>query len=139
VYGNPAVFIRMKQPQLNLFVDGTFRIVPKQFQQLLIIMYYDSHTDLYIPAFYILLTARNEKIYKRCLQAVKDVLNFELNVATITCDFEQALQNAVKGLRNHSLHYVYMKLSTYQKNRCFSLSTGCRMLISLETSHSSKV
>jgi hypothetical protein len=60
-------------------------------------MFSDSCTELYVPAFYVLLTSRNEKMYQRSLRAVIDVLDFVPDVATVTCDFEQSLQKAVKG------------------------------------------
>jgi hypothetical protein len=65
--------------------------------ELLVVMFSDPCTQLYVPAFYILLTARNEKMYLRSLRAVIDILDVKPDVATMTCDFEHSLRKAVKG------------------------------------------
>ena len=56
-FGNPALF-RCFGGNQKIFIDGTFKIVPKPFYQCLIVMVFDNQTDEYVPVFYILLTSK---------------------------------------------------------------------------------
>ena len=71
-FGSPALFQCIGGNQ-KVFINGTFKIVPKPFYQCLIVMVFDNQTDVYVSVFYILLTSKTEKII---------------------CDFEKGLHNA---------------------------------------------
>lgn len=86
-----------RYPGLQLFIDATFQVVPLPFKQLLIIMARDAATDMYLPAFYILMTGKTTFLYTFALQMVVAVVG-ELNVASVCCDFEKALMQGIKGM-----------------------------------------
>ena len=65
-FGNPALF-RVLRGCKRLFIDGTFKFVPKPFYQCLILMVFDEQTDCYVPVFYVLLTSKTEQIYSQAL------------------------------------------------------------------------
>ena len=93
-FGNPALF-RCLGGNDRIFIDGTFKIVPKPFYQCLIIMVFDEQTDAFVPVFYILLTSKTEAIYRIALSWVKLTSNYKIRPKSITCDFEKALHNAI--------------------------------------------
>ena len=43
----------------QVFIDGTFRIVPTQFSQCVIVLAFDPSTNLYVPCIYSLVTGKN--------------------------------------------------------------------------------
>jgi hypothetical protein len=53
----------MKQRRSSIFVDATYRCVPVQFYQLVIVMLYDTISDLYLPVWYILATGKTAQVY----------------------------------------------------------------------------
>ena len=93
-FGNPALF-RCFGGNRKIFIDGTFKIVPKPFYQCLIVMVFDAQTDAYVPVFYILLTSKTEKIYGHALRLMNESAGNKMNPASVTCDFEKGLHNAI--------------------------------------------
>ena len=83
----------------NLFIDATFHH-PKEFYQLLIIMYIDIITNLKIPAFYILMNNKTEILYNYIFESLFRIIWSnkleDINVQTIVTDQEIALVNIVK-------------------------------------------
>lgn len=59
-WGHPKLLFLTKYGQLNIFIDCTFRCVPKGFYQLMVIIIYSPSHQLYIPIFYILLQSKDE-------------------------------------------------------------------------------
>ena len=94
-YGNPSLFGILKG-KVQIYIDGTFRIVPSPFYQCLIIMCFDTRTEVYVPIMYILMTAKTQFLYYHALHYVICVSNWKLDPFTVTCDFEKALINAVR-------------------------------------------
>ena len=78
------------------FVDGTFRVVPQGFYQLLIYMIYDKGSELYIPVVYGLVQNKTQLTYQIFLQKINMLTHFKFSATTITCDFEKGLINACK-------------------------------------------
>ena len=93
-YGNPTLF-RCFGGNQKVFIDGTFRIVPKPFYQCLIVMVFDNQTDAYVPVFYILLTSKKEKVYDKALQQMNDAVGDKINPSSVTCDYERGLHNSI--------------------------------------------
>ena len=93
-YGNPWLF-GLLNGRVQIYIDGTFRIVPHPFYQCLIIMVYDEQTDLYVPILYILMTAKTQILYYQALHYVICVSDWKLDPFSVTCDFEKALLSAV--------------------------------------------
>ena len=84
----------------HFFIDGTFHH-PKNFQQLLIILFKDIIINEYIPCFFILMSHKNQQLYNLALQSVKTILTqydiYTLKIETITTDGEGALINALNN------------------------------------------
>ena len=59
-------------------------------------MVFDEQTDSFIPYFYVLLTSKIEQIYRHALYWVKNTVRNKINPASVTCNFEKALHNAIK-------------------------------------------
>jgi len=62
-WAHPQLLDRMKQRRSSIFVDATYRCVPVQFYQLVIVMLYDTISDLYLPVWYILATGKTAQVY----------------------------------------------------------------------------
>ena len=67
-YANPGLYRIMRQPQVQLFIDGTFRIVPVPFYQCLVIMAHDHGNSIYVPLMYVLMSGKTEWLYRQSLQ-----------------------------------------------------------------------
>ena len=65
-YGNPSLFGTLSG-NVQIYIDGTFNIVPHPFYQCLIIMVYDVQTTVYVPVMYIFMTGKSESLYWHCL------------------------------------------------------------------------
>ena len=57
VLGNPNLFYLLKG-KIHLHIDATFWIVPKEFEQLLVLMVFDRMTGTYIDVMYMLMTGK---------------------------------------------------------------------------------
>lgn len=95
-WGHPSLF-GVLNGNGQLFVDCTFRIVPKPFYQCMIIMVYDAQTRVYVPVMYILLTSKTEDLYWHALHWVIVTAGCRLDPKIVSCDFEKALHNAVSN------------------------------------------
>ncbi|XP_003382149.1 conserved hypothetical protein [Trichinella spiralis] len=79
-------------------MDGTFKIVPKWYQQLFTIHAFVA--GKLVPVVYCLCTGKDIGTYGYIFQALIDkaaVLEVDLNPDTIICDFETALIPAIRG------------------------------------------
>ena len=94
--GNPSLFSLLSGNN-ELFIDGTFKIVPKPFYQVLVIMCYDQQTRKYVPIMYILMTGKTEVLYRHALYWVNAIVFGHSTPKMVTCDFEKGLINAVRG------------------------------------------
>ena len=83
----------------HYFIDATFHH-PPEFNQLLIIMYIDQITQLKIPALYILMNSKYEKLYDYIFESVINIItqnrSYEIEIKTIVKDSEKALINSIK-------------------------------------------
>jgi hypothetical protein len=97
VWGHPLLVEQLKNKHTSLFIDATFRCVPKGFDQRIIIMVHDHATSWFVPVFYVLTSSKPEDIYRRVFAAILALKKRQLNSAFVTCDFEKALHNPVKA------------------------------------------
>ena len=95
-WAHPQLVFLTRDGRLNTFVDCTFKIVPIQFYQCMIVMIYHRLTGLYIPVFYVLLQGKQENDYYHAIQMVICACDWKFEWASVTCDYEKALQNALK-------------------------------------------
>lgn len=101
-FGHPDLICLLRYPSISLFIDGTFKVTPANFQQCLIVMMYDHSIDLYLPIFYILLDSKDELSYSNALHWIKIQCGFQIKPGAITCDFEKALLNAIVNQFNNT-------------------------------------
>lgn len=82
----------------HIYIDGTF-ITTKDYYQLIVIMYYDTNANKKIPGCYILINNKSKQGYLKAFSAFKRLLTIEntieINIKSITSDFEEALMNAI--------------------------------------------
>ncbi|OWZ02284.1 hypothetical protein PHMEG_00026181 [Phytophthora megakarya] len=81
----------LMHPGASLFIDATYSIMPRPFQQTLVIMAHDPDYDVYTPVLTILLEAKDERSYWHALHWVCVLGNMKMTPASITCEFEAAL------------------------------------------------
>ena len=97
IWANNENISRMRKSE-HFFIDGTFHH-PRDFTQLILIMYKDIITSLKITGIYILLNSKKEAIYNYAFSGVLDILTLngkiKLKVKTIVTDQEKALINTV--------------------------------------------
>ena len=86
----------INDPNLHLFIDGTFKWCPKIFSQLLNVCVFHREKKLYIPICHVLMQTQKYEGYKFALSWVKKWFN--INPHFITVDFETAEITAVKEL-----------------------------------------
>ena len=81
-------------PNLHIFLDGTFKCWPQIWNQLLNIWVLHRGKQLYIPVAHILMQSNKYEAYRIALSWFTNVFN--LNPKFVTIDFEPALMNAAK-------------------------------------------
>ena len=81
-------------PNLHLFIDGTFKICPFLYEQLLNIWVFHRGKKLYIPVTHVLMQSTTIEAYKIVLQWFDK--NFNLKPKFVTIDFEASLMQCVK-------------------------------------------
>lgn len=105
-------------------MDGTFKVVPRLFQQLYVIRVKKDNT--YITCVYALMVQRRQFDYEVLFTAIRDrinELNLVLNVRHILTDFETAPRRAITDvLGNHvEFHgcFYHLTQSTWRKVKIF--------------------
>ena len=87
----------------HYYIDCTFHH-PKEYKQLLIVMYKDIITDLKIPGIYILLNNKTQRMYSLAFESLIHILTenktYDLDIKSIITDSETAF---LKQLKNFSL------------------------------------
>ncbi|CAI2384902.1 unnamed protein product [Moneuplotes crassus] len=84
----------IEDPNLHLFIDGTFKCCPRYWSQLVNICVLHRGKNLYMPIGHVLMQSNKEKAYEITLQWIKRFL--KLNPKFITTDFELSLMNTAK-------------------------------------------
>jgi hypothetical protein len=95
-FAHPDLLYLLKYKRLNLYFDGTFKCVPYPFYQLLVLMVFDSASNLYIPVFYVLTTSKTQWTYWTVLNEILISCEMQLDASFVHCDFEKAMINAIK-------------------------------------------
>lgn len=86
-----------------ILVDGTFRIAPKGFKQVLTIMGYSTELTSYFPLFYVFLPSKKQEVYKRLFKILQNMFNFD-SIQYAFSDFEAGLINVLSSVM-HSNQY----------------------------------
>jgi len=83
------------------FIDGTFKVAPQGFKQILNIIVYLPAFKMYYPACHIFLTHKTQDCYSMALSCLNTIglchkNKFVFEPQVIMCDFEDGLRNALK-------------------------------------------
>ena len=62
VYESPSLF-GILTGEVQLYIDGIFKICPSQFYQCLMIIVFDLQTLVYVPVFYVLMMRKMGNLY----------------------------------------------------------------------------
>jgi hypothetical protein len=79
----------------QIFIDGTFCIVPRDFYQCVVIMAFDPTVALYVPCIWSLLSGKSELQYCTFLHEVVVLLDYRWSPKVCVVDFERGLIGAV--------------------------------------------
>jgi hypothetical protein len=96
-FAHPSLVKLLKYKGITLFVDGAFKVTPAPFAQCVIIMLYDQATELYMPIFYVLTTARDEWAYWHLFHWINVCTGVTMQPSVVTCDFEWGI---IKGVQD---------------------------------------
>ena len=100
----------------HFYIDATF-INPKEYSEVIIILYLSHISNLKIPGAFILINSKNEIAYNIALSAFYDILtnnnNLKLSLSSISIDYELALINAInkvfRKVRIVDCYFHYMQ------------------------------
>lgn len=87
------------------YIDGSFKIVPQDYYQILTILVSSDYHQSEVPAVYILTSCKSENIYFAAFSALKQIcqsLSLELKPRVIMADFEKGMRKALNQIFIHS-------------------------------------
>ena len=84
----------LSDPNLHLFIDGTFKWWPQMFSQLLNVWVFHRGKRLYMPICHVLMQTQKYEGYLYALKRIREI--FKLNPRFVTVDFEISEISAVK-------------------------------------------
>lgn len=80
----------------TVFIDGTFRCVPRGFRQCDVLMVHDRATRFYVPVYYVLTSSKTADTYWDILHFIIQASDQRMETAEVVCDFEAGLIQAVQ-------------------------------------------
>ena len=102
VYESPSLF-GILTGEVQLYIDGIFKICPSQFYQCLMIIVFDLQTLVYVPVFYVLMMRKMGNLYWHVLYWVSITCQLKLDPFFITSEFENVSYNIVCGQFNKAI------------------------------------
>ena len=94
-------FIKKVKLASHIYIDGTF-LYPKDFKQLIIILYRNDESGIRYPGLFALINNKKYEGYRYLFQNVKNILTIEntenLNIISYSIDFESSLIKATKEI-----------------------------------------
>ena len=108
----------------DIFIDGTFRVVPAGFYQCVVIMALDLTSSEYVPTVWALLSGKSENMYCTLLHEIVVLLDYQWMPSICVCDFERGLLGAARYQFPDSQIigcYFHLKQSLYRKMRELTL------------------
>ena len=98
IWSSDSIIARIRKSN-HLFIDATFHH-PKDYSQLLIIIFKDFISSEYYPGFFILMSNKTEILYDLIFKSLIRIITqqniYDISFRTITTDTEAALINAVE-------------------------------------------
>ncbi|KAK1941006.1 hypothetical protein P3T76_007712 [Phytophthora citrophthora] len=95
-WAHPSLINLLRYHETTIFIDGTFRCVPRSYKQCVIIMVHDRASGLYVPVYYVLSTSRSGDSFWDIMHFIVQGTDQQLEPAEVVCDFESALIQAVQ-------------------------------------------
>ncbi|KAK1944553.1 hypothetical protein P3T76_004465 [Phytophthora citrophthora] len=95
-WAHPSLVNLLRYHGTTIFIDGTFRCVPRSYKQCVIIMVHDRASGLYEPVYYALSTSRSGDSFWDIMHFIVQGTDQQLEPAEVVCDFESALIQAVQ-------------------------------------------
>ncbi|GMF39062.1 unnamed protein product [Phytophthora lilii] len=95
-WAHPALVALLRYHGTTVFVDDTFRCVPRGFAQCVVFMVHDHASGVSVPVSYILGTSRTADAYWDMIHFVAQATDLNLEPAEVICDFEAALMNSIQ-------------------------------------------
>mmetsp|Transcript_18023 Transcript_18023/g.32666 ORF Transcript_18023/g.32666 Transcript_18023/m.32666 type:complete len:108 (-) Transcript_18023:337-660(-) len=86
-FSKPELLDLLAYPELQMFVDATFDVVPHPFYQCLIIMIFDVGVKTYVPTAWILMTGKTDECYWQAFNWLTSTVQ-NITPAYIGVDFE---------------------------------------------------
>jgi hypothetical protein len=83
-WDHPDLIRLMKHGASPVFMDCTFKVVPRGFPQLLVIMIHAAGYKLYVPVFYVLLQSKKEATYDRALEGCYNASDKKMKATNFT-------------------------------------------------------
>ena len=100
LFGKDFFLYRVRNSK-NLFIDAAYKH-PKDFSQILIIMYYDFQIQRKVPALYIIMNRKFESAYEEVFKAFIELIKFgdnlDFSFDTITTNNEDTINIALQKL-----------------------------------------
>ena len=86
----------------EIFIDGTFKVAPKNWYQLLNIFGYDKTHKFFMPLAFVILSSKSEEIYNEVFYKIITLVKAHTDLKSfdkvkIMCDFEIGLRKAIKN------------------------------------------
>ncbi|CAG9319131.1 unnamed protein product [Blepharisma stoltei] len=85
---------------VHWYMDGTFKVIPAGFYQLLTILIIDPQSQHYMPTCFIAMSSKHTFLYQAVFEKIKlitQVNSLKLKVESFTINFEKSLMLAVKN------------------------------------------
>lgn len=95
-FGHPTL-IMLLNGRVDAFIDATFKVVPRGFYQLLVVMVKDVQTKMFVPVMYGLMTGKTKMLYFQALHFLVSATKWQFNPRRISCDFEDALISQINN------------------------------------------
>ena len=120
----------------HMFIDGTFKVVPKPFKQLLIIIGLHRYTKVFFPASFILMSSKSMEAYELVLRVLKSWYKKEESFPKrITTDFEIGLVKSIELVFPSQFEivgcYFHFKQAIYRKLKKFGAAEHTTFLTNL--------
>lgn len=108
----------------GIFIDGTFKMAPKNYYQILNFWGYLKTKKIYLPLLHALMTSKSQQAYNHVFNSLLQLLNdFNIEVTfenkIITTDCERSLRNSInKILKPNQLNGCYFHFSKALWKKC---------------------
>jgi len=109
-------FVKILADAQSWYVDATFKVAPKNYYQLLIILCNHGPTNTNVPCFFILMTSKTEIAYSYVFRFVKTILqshNYSPKVTQFMSDFKAPMRKKFRevfpSVEIHGCYFHFVK------------------------------